>query len=373
MHVLLFLGRLDSGGAERQFVQLADGLVEKGHEVTLVTIFPGGKHWNENKGKKIDLVSLHHHRDGRVWRRFAQHIGSFYRFQDLVKHRNPDVVYSALDIANLISGFSSYFFKDKKLVWGVRNSSYSTSSRVGKYVYKISNFVGHKVDLVISNSVKGREFYEDVLTRCKKWEVIPNGIDTDRFYIDEESGARIREEWRVSESTKIVGFVGRLVPIKGLEVLVEALRMCKKDSEDFLLVIVGKGNPSYIQKIREQVSRNDLKERVIWAGHRNDMMAIYNAFDVLVLPSLSEGFSNVIGEALACGCPCVTTDVGDSARLVECERLVVQKGEPGEIHRAIAEVFQSSPSPEPLRQHIMHKYDVNALVEKTENALSSVE
>src|SRR5207248_7530370 len=71
-----------------------------------------------------------------------------------------------------------------------------------------------------------------------------------------------------------------------------------------------------------------LGSRLIWAGTRRDMQKVYNAFDILVSSSYGEGFSNVIGEAMACGVPCVVSDVGDSARIVGSTGIVVPAREP---------------------------------------------
>ncbi|MCB0037801.1 MAG: glycosyltransferase, partial [Anaerolineales bacterium] len=77
-----------------------------------------------------------------------------------------------------------------------------------------------------------------------------------------------------------------------------------------------------------------ITKRVIWAGARADMPAVYNALDLLLSTSLSEGFPNVVGEAMACGIPCIVTDVGDAGYLVHNTEMVVPSGDAAALAQA---------------------------------------
>jgi len=117
-----------------------------------------------------------------------------------------------------------------------------------------------------------------------------------------------------------------------------------------------------------------LSERLIWLGSRDDMLAVYNALDVAVSSSsCGEGFSNVVAEAMACGTPCVVTDVGDSAMIVGCMGEVVPTKNPKALAEAVEttlnKINRSAHQEEQLRQTITERFSVSRLITSTELSL----
>jgi glycosyltransferase involved in cell wall biosynthesis len=114
-----------------------------------------------------------------------------------------------------------------------------------------------------------------------------------------------------------------------------------------------------------------LAEHVIWSEGRNDMPAVFNALDLLVnSSSFGEGFSNVIGESMACGVPCVVTNVGDSAWVVGDQGDVVPPKNSAALMTAIEKMLnQKTYDPARIRQRIADQFSVNSLVTKTEHVL----
>ena len=103
------------------------------------------------------------------------------------------------------------------------------------------------------------------------------------------------------------------------------------------------------------------------------MPAVYNALDLVISSSVSEGFPNVVGEALACGVGCVVTDVGDSARLVGATGAVVPPHDPGLLADGIlAQLAAGRPDPQSLHRRIARTYSVEAMIEKTAALLREV-
>ncbi len=152
----------------------------------------------------------------------------------------------------------------------------------------------------------------------QKIRTICNGVDTSRFR--PRTGARQSElAMRVPEGKIIVGTVGRLQPVKNQRDLVDAFaHVCRQEPElagRAYLVLVGDGSES--QKIQSQVDELGLSDKIWLAGSREDIPELMRDMDVFVLPSLTEGISNTILEAMASGLPVVATDVGGNPELVD--------------------------------------------------------
>ena len=140
-------------------------------------------------------------------------------------------------------------------------------------------------------------------------------------------------------------------------------------------VCIGGGNSRFAHGVRTLATQLGLDPRLVWAGPRNDMAAVYSALDIAVSSSCGEGFSNVIAEAMACGRPCVVTDVGDSARIVGDCGMVVEPGNPPALAAAVEHLANVLGQPgEAARLHaaararIEDSYSLDALLRKSEQA-----
>ena len=206
--------------------------------------------------------------------------------------------------------------------------------------------------------------------------VIPNGIDVDAFSPDPEGRARLRKEWGVSPEEPLIGIVGRVHPIKDHKSFLQAALLLLQEEPSFKFVVVGEGVPEYESELKMFAKQMNVEDRVIWAGVRSDLRSVYSSLDVLCSSSYSEGFSNVIGEAMACGVPCAVTDVGDSARIVGEFGTVCPPGDAPRLAAAIGEVLnlgrRDACLGEKCRQRIRQEFSVERLVLATEQALRSV-
>jgi glycosyltransferase involved in cell wall biosynthesis len=148
-----------------------------------------------------------------------------------------------------------------------------------------------------------------------KIRVIPHGIDPN-IYSPNNLGSNIRARFGIEEDDKVIGFVGRLVPLKGIKYLLEALKIINKKMDKVKVLIVGDGPQ---RRELEILINKNLKRNVIFTGFisKEDLPNIYPALDIFTLPSLTEGLSNTLLEAMACGKPVITTSVGGNSELVD--------------------------------------------------------
>jgi len=150
----------------------------------------------------------------------------------------------------------------------------------------------------------------------KRVRVIYNGVNTERFSPRPEVVQKIRKELGIPERRVVIGSVGRLVPIKDHETLLRALDVLLRQGEDVHVLLVGAGPE--LAKLKEfAITTPNLFDRVTFAGSSDRVPEMLNAMDVFALPSISEGMSNTILEAMASGIPVVVTNTGGSPELIE--------------------------------------------------------
>jgi glycosyltransferase involved in cell wall biosynthesis len=152
---------------------------------------------------------------------------------------------------------------------------------------------------------------------AEKFVIIPNGYDVGRFRPDAAARARLRAEWGVPDGVPLLGMVARFDPQKDHANLLAACARLQASGADFAAVLVGTGCDAGNAALVQQLAAAGLTQRVRLLGRRDDVPAVMAALDLHVLSSAyGEAFPNVLAEAMACGTPCVTTDVGDAAQIV---------------------------------------------------------
>ena len=363
--MVFFIRSLNAGGAERQLFITAAGLAELGYDVTVLTLYSGGFYANELAKTKVQLLSLD--KKGR-WDQLA----FLFRLFKVLRRHSPDVIYSYMGAANILAVLLRAFIIPVHIVWGVRASNVDLDEYdwLSRWSYWLECKLSRFADVIIANSNAGLEYAVEHGFPRQKITVILNGIDIERFYPDKSAGDQRRKLWGIAENESLVGVVGRIDPMKGIPVFLEAVAMIKQQHSHVRFVWVGIGEANYEKAMRELATQLNLDDVLIWAGHHTDMTAVYNAFDIACSSSYGEGFPNVLGEAMACGVPCVVTDVGDSALVV---------GETGKVVPAKDSKALSSAWHEMLllndeaimslsvsaRKRVMNEFSVKALLDKT--------
>lgn len=370
LRVAFLVRSLEFGGAERQLVTLAKALDPNIFQTTVVCLYGGGQLEQQLKDSKVQLLSLG--KKGR-WDIFV----FLWKLIQTFKHLNPDIVHGYLNVPNLLAIFLKPLLPSTRMIWGVRSSNVDLNryNWLSRLLFKLECFFSCFADLIIVNSKAGCAYHLAHGFPDKKMVVIPNGIDTELFQPDVDARAKVRAEWGILESTILIGLVGRLDPMKDHTTFLTAAALLLEKRQDTYFVCVGTGHDTYIQEIQNLANQLNIANKVLWAGARSDMPAIQNALDIATsASSYGEGFSNVIGEAMACGVPCVVTDVGDSAWIVGDIGIVVQPQNPEALVAgwlACLEQDRNNIARE-LRSRIIENFSVQELVKKTETAIVSL-
>jgi len=163
--------------------------------------------------------------------------------------------------------------------------------------------------------------------------------------------------------------VGRDYPVKNPLGLLEAVARVFGERRDVKAVMVGRGFTRENDSLTAQITRMGLSDRVVLAGEHSDIPAVMGAFDIFVLPSLSEGFPNVVAEAMAMRKMCVVTDVGDTVDIIgECG-IVVAPGDPSALADGLMAALKLTPDAVAdfglrARVRIQRKFAMEGVVER---------
>ncbi|MGH7258672.1 MAG: glycosyltransferase [Nitrospiraceae bacterium] len=359
------------GGAQRQLVNLAKGLKSMGHNVIVLTYYPDAPLEHELTDAGIEVWTL--------GKRSRWDIGRpVVRLVRLVRAARPAVLHGYLGTANLLTVIAKACCPSIKMVWGVRasNMDWDTYGWFDKFSFECECMLSRFADLLVVNSHAGREYHRARGFPSKKMIVIHNGIDTDHFRPDKQAGKRMRREWGIKEGERLVGLVGRLDPMKDHPTFLKAAALVAQGRTDVRFVCVGQGPDGYRDDLYSLATALGLADRLIWADCFYDMPAIYNAFDVVVSSSVwGEGFPNVVGEAIACGVPCVATDVGDSALLFAASAgELVPPRDPEALAKGIEVLLKPDDRYEPatLHERIAESFGNDRMVRATEQQLNRV-
>jgi glycosyltransferase involved in cell wall biosynthesis len=367
MRIAFIIRSLGIGGAERQMAVLARALAARGHAVLVVVYYDGGPLIEELRREGVTVVSLG--KRGR-W----DLLGPLFRLRRAIRDFRPTIVHGYMADGNVVSLLAGRFMHPAAVVWGVRSSHYDFGiyDRFFQLLFRASCRLAGRADLIIANSVAGRDYHVSHGYPVDRSVVIPNGIDTERFRPDAVRRARQRREWGVPDDGILIGVVGRLDPMKDHPTFLRAAGLIAKRMPQAQFVVVGDGSAGYRAELVELAAASGLPGRIRWVPMAEDVPAVYNALDLFVsLSNSGEGFPNVIGEAMASGLRCVVTAMGDSERVLGGTGVLVPVGNPGAVADMCVRLCQDPGgmrAPE-ARQRVEAEFGVDALARRTEEAL----
>jgi glycosyltransferase involved in cell wall biosynthesis len=367
LRILFLVRSLELGGAELQLLTLAKGCRDSGHEVMIVAFYPGGSLVASAGSAGVTCADL-----GKTGRWDLAR--PLRRLRRLVAGFDPQVIYSFMQSANLLAALARPLLPPHVLIWGVRATNmqlpfYGWIARAGLLAERL---LWRCADAVICNSTAGAALYRGVGVESARLRVIPNAIDVELFRPQPVAGLERRRERGVPDNAALIGVVGRIDPVKGHASVIEAVGLLRSLGVDAYLWFVGSGSPALERALRQQALELGVG-RIDWLGVRSDMPVVYSALDLLVSASLSEGFPNVVAEAAACGTPCVVTDVGDSATIVQDPRRVVPPAEPPALAQAMHVALRDETrGSEIWRGRITERYSRDAILRATLSALDEV-
>jgi sugar transferase (PEP-CTERM/EpsH1 system associated) len=311
LRVLHVIDRLDVGGTECGIVKVIEGLSQACFEHRICTV----RGFSENFVREHGLVN-EVYVAGRSTPEFQFLLGRLAR---IMREFRPQVVHSrnwgaieaipAARLARVPVAIHSEHGYEVDMLDGL-----PTRRRVFR------RFAYAAADAVFTVSEQLRSYHaRQAWLPMERIRVLPNGVDTSRFAQRPGESHETRQRLGLGDGSLVIGAVGRLVPIKDHATLLKAAEILISRGMSVYVLLVGSGPE--LAKHQEFVAASPrLSGRVVFAGAVSDVPALLNAMDVFVLPSLSEGMSNTVLEAMASSLPVVATRVGGNPELVEEER-----------------------------------------------------
>ena len=323
---------LGDGGAEAVLYQLC--LADKSSSHVVISLMDDDKYGSllTHANIKVYFLNMGPNRLS---------VARLTKLYSIIRKVRPDVVQTWMIHANLIGGIVSRLAGISNVVWGVHHTTIDKEeSKLTFIIAKMNAIVSRIVPRkIIYCAEKSKLLQESIGYSRAKGIVVPNGYNISKFSPSDEDRITFREELGLGEKVFLIGHVGRYVPEKDYNNLIESIYFMKQQDMVFKVVLVGSDLDIANNKLFEMIKHHDLIMDFILLGRRNDIPVVMNGFDLLVLSSSSEAFPNVLNEAMACGTPCVTTDVGDSAVIVGDTGWVVPTNDHMSLANAITQAF----------------------------------
>lgn len=312
MKILHVITGLNNGGAEAALFRLAAFDQKSGNRHFVISLMGRGIYADRLEKAGCVVQCLDMPRTRITFRGLVQ----LYRCMKILR---PDVVQTWMYHANLIGGVIARCVGVRAVVWGIHQSNLDRdkNSLSTLLVIKASALLSAYVPARIACcSAQAVPLHRRVGFAAARFAVIPNGYDLDEFRPCNGMRREIRQSLGLEKYKLIIGMVARFDPLKDHRNLLEALKVLKQKDCPFFCLLAGPDMTPENQKLARLVKEAGLDGHVALLGPRNDVPALMNALDLHVLSSAGEAFPNVLAEAMACGTPCVTTNVGDAALIV---------------------------------------------------------
>jgi glycosyltransferase involved in cell wall biosynthesis len=341
MHIIHIITGLNDGGAEAVLHRLCTH--DSANQHAVVSLMDQGKY-----GPLLRAAGISVHCLDMPRRRIT--LRGVWRLWRLLRRQQPDVVQTWMYHADLIGGLLGRLAGVSTIVWGVHHTTLE-AGKSSRSTILIAKLLGHLSRMVPQRIAvcahKAFEVHGALGYDTARMRVIPNGYDLSAFAPDEGARRLLRLELGIGEQVPLLGMVGRFDPQKDHANLLVALASLREQGRDFVCVLVGTRIEASNSELMAEICALGLEEHVRLLGRRNDIPAVMNSLDLHILSSaFGEAFPNVLAESMACGTPCVTTDVGDAALIVGDTGWVVPPSNSKALAEAIDAAISAGATPE---------------------------
>jgi glycosyltransferase involved in cell wall biosynthesis len=321
--------------ADSQYLMnLGRGLANHGISLTIGTLFETGKETPEwlNSIPEADYFCF----NAKSKKDFP---GCIWKLSKILRREKVEILQTHLWEASLVSLLAARLARTPLRIF--TRHHLDQAHLIGKKIpLEIDRWTAREAMrvVVLSNAVKEFMISADHIDG-RKIQVIYQGFDFERFAAENEAGQRVREEFGFTQNDFVIGCIANFFPTKGHRFLLQSVKSLLGAIPNLKLFFVGSGGDK--KDLERQIQELGLAERVVFSGFRKDVPACMNAMDLVVHPSLSEAFCQVLIESMSVGKPLISTDVGGAKEVITNGEtgILVPPEDAEAIAKAIKEVY----------------------------------
>ncbi len=359
------VGGGDRGGAKTHILSLLKNMDPQSFRVSLICLNDGPLAEEARmQGFPVQVFSMVNNLDMAV----------IFRIASYLKQQQPDLVHTHGVRANFCGRTGARLAGMKHIVTTIHSRvSMDYPTQWGNWFFSLVDRLSSPMAehlICVSHQLKMYLVQQGI--PAHKMSVIHNGIDAVPFRrFSAEDAAEIRAEWNIQPHQKVIGAVGRLVPIKGYDVFLKAAQKVKDRFPEAVFMIVGEG--PCLDSLQELARKLKIHEQVLFTGFQENIPAFFSMMDVFVISSFTEGGPIVLLEAMAAGVPAIATRVGGVPEVLVDQKngFMVEPHNPESLAERIMRLLEDTDLARRFQLEAQltldREYTVEIVTEKTQN------
>jgi len=352
-------------GAERMLLKLLSRLDAGPFQCSVISLMGKGAVGPDIEALGIPVLALDLPRG-------QPNLAGLLKLLRAVRNFRPNLLQGWMYHGNLAATLASWVTgRYTPVLWNIRQSldDLDHEKHLTKWLIRLSALLSGTTARILYNSETSAEQHEYLGFRRSRRVIIPNGFDVEAFRPLRPGESDLRAELDLPEEALVIGMAARDHPMKDHVNLLRAVGLLAPRYPELHLLLAGLGMDNQNVRLHQAIAESNLESRVHLLGEQGEMVRFFQSLDIAVLSSAwGEGFPNVLGEAMACGIPCVATTVGDTTRIIGDTGRVAPPGDAAALSAAIEDLAHFSPESRRLlgiraRERIISQYSLTRIAE----------
>ncbi len=342
MKILHIINSLKKGGAEGNLYRLCKFQKKKYKNklsITIVTLIDNGFFEPKLRKMGIKIFSLKINKEDKIFNLFRKILS----LRKYILNQNPNIIQSWMYHSNFTTLFMSKKFYER-IFWNIRHSelnftiSKKTTIFISIFCGLFSRIIPKKIIYCSKRSI---EFHQSKHLYCKKKAaLIYNGYDNNNYLSSKRIRENFRKKHKIQSKQVVLGFAGRYAKQKNIPSLLSAFSKVIKKYKNVYLFMAGKDINQNNKELFKIIKKLDIKKNVMLLNEQKNLLEFYNGIDLLVLPSLSESFPNVVPESMLCSTPVLSSDAGCSKIIINNCGFVMNKNSVSSIQKNLNKIIK---------------------------------
>jgi len=360
MKIVHIINSLEVGGAERSLERLVAN--SKKFEHVVISLRNSGPIRDVLENRSIAVYCINF--------TIKNFIRKFIRLINIIRKEKPILVQTWLYHANFIGGFAARLSGVKKVVWCIRTTHLPKGAFTTLILRAISVPVSFFIpDKIVYVAKRSATYHSKIGFDNRKGAIINNGIPMDMLI--SKPGAEINFLKNHHKKVYVIGFIGRDSHDKGVDIFLNSCLKISAVIENAMFLMVGRGLSPNNKAISEFLIKNKIKDKFVLKGQVPDVTPYLRFMDIFCLTSRTEGFPNVLAEAMLLGVPSVSTDVGDAEIISSGLVPICAINDSTKIANEVMKIIRLPEASKKelsksLSQHISRNYSINMMVNNFE-------